>query len=96
LQKQALGTAETSRHNGTAVTSVGPVVKCVESPPLALGKEFCAECLIKALGKELKKIIFTHSKLLLHQPTPYPYKKHMLKFHIKIDIYFVFNNFISF
>jgi hypothetical protein len=26
----------------------------------------------------------------------HPYKKHMLKFHIKIDIYFVFNNFISF
>jgi hypothetical protein len=70
LQKQALGTAWTSRHNGTAVTAVGPAVKCAESPPLALVKEFCAECFFKALGKELKKMKFTHSNLLLHQPTP--------------------------
>jgi hypothetical protein len=55
LQKQALGTSETSWHNGTALTAVGPAVKCAESPPLALGTKFCAECLIKALGKELKE-----------------------------------------
>jgi hypothetical protein len=37
---------------------------------MALGTEICAECLTEALGKELKKIKFTHSNLLLHQPTP--------------------------
>jgi hypothetical protein len=57
-------------------------------------QSICAECLTKALGKELKKIKFTHSNLFFMNL--HPYKKHMLKFHIKIDIYFVFNNFISF
>jgi hypothetical protein len=48
----------------------------------------------KGSRQRIKKIKFTHSNFFfinLH-----PYKKHMLKFHIKIDIYFVFNNFISF
>jgi hypothetical protein len=48
----------------------------------------------KGSRQRIKKIKFTHSNLFfinLH-----PYKKHMLKFHIKINIYFVFNNFISF
>jgi hypothetical protein len=86
------------RRKVTAATAVGPAVgptvRCAESPPMALGTEICAECLTKALGKELKKSnsrIQTFCFINLH-----PYKKHMLKFHIKIDIYFVFNNFISF
>jgi hypothetical protein len=70
LQKRALGTAQTSRRKVTAATAVGPAVRCAESPPMALGTEICAECLTKALGKEFKKIKFTHSNLLLHQPTP--------------------------
>jgi hypothetical protein len=37
--------------------------------PLALDKEFCAECFFKTLGKELKIFKFTHPNLLLHQPT---------------------------
>jgi hypothetical protein len=94
LQKLALGTAETSRRKVTAATTVDLAVRCAESPLLALDTEICAECLTKALGKELKNIKFMHSNLLLHQPTPL--KKHMVKFHIKIDIYFVFKNFISF
>jgi hypothetical protein len=53
LEKRALGTAATSRRNVTAVTAVCPAVRCAESPLLALGT--CAECLPKALAKELKK-----------------------------------------
>jgi hypothetical protein len=60
--------------------------------PLALGKEFCAECIFKTLGKELKNQIHTSKPFASSTYTP---TKHMLKFRIKINIYFVFNNFIS-
>jgi hypothetical protein len=57
--------------------------------------EICAECLTKALGKEFKKKSNSHIQTFCFINLR-PYKKHMLKFHTKIDIYFVFNNFISF
>jgi hypothetical protein len=62
--------------------------------PQALGKEFLAECFSKALDKEFKKNQFQTSKLLAS--STYTHTKDMLKFHINIDMYVVFNNFISF
>jgi hypothetical protein len=50
----------------------------------------CAECLPKALGKELNKNQIHTFKPFLHQPTPLQASLYL------IDIYFVFNNFISF
>jgi hypothetical protein len=70
LPKQALGIAKNSRQNGMTVTAVGPAVKCAQSPPLALGKEFCVECLIKALGKELKNQIHTFKPFASSTYTP--------------------------
>jgi hypothetical protein len=84
LQKRALGTDATSRRNVTAVTAVCPAVRCAESPLLALGTEHLCRVPAKGSRQRIKKINFTHSNLFfinLH-----PYKKHMLKFHIKIDI----------
>jgi hypothetical protein len=71
LQKRALSTAETSRRKVTAVgPAVGPAVRCVESPPMALGTEICAECLTKALGKELKNQIHTFKPFASSTYTP--------------------------
>jgi hypothetical protein len=94
LLKRALGTAATSRRNVTAVTAVGPAVRCAESPLLALGTEKLCRVPDTGSRQTIKKNQIHTFKPFLHQPTPL--KKHMLKFHIKIDIYFVFNNFISF
>jgi hypothetical protein len=61
---------------------------------MPLGKMFLSECFSKAPGKELKKNQFQTSKLFAS--STYTHTKHMLKFHINIDMYVVFNNFISF
>jgi hypothetical protein len=90
LQKKALGIAETSQHNETAVTAIGPTVKCAESPP------FGSRCrvLFQSSRQRIKKNQIHTSKPFAS--STYTPTKHMLKFHIKIHIYFVFNNFISF
>jgi hypothetical protein len=69
-QKQALGTAETPRHNGMAVTAVGPAVKCAESPTFGSRQRILCRVLFQNSRKRIKKIQIHTSNLLLHQPTP--------------------------
>jgi hypothetical protein len=70
LQKRALGIAATSRRNVTAVTAVGPAVRCAESPLLALGTEQLCRVPDKGSRQRIKKNQIHTFKPFIHQPTP--------------------------